>query len=91
MKKILAVILVLLSLAGVASADLYPAVGIVYDLDYENDTVVFEDFCGFLWKLEGIEDWDIGDVGAMLMDDLDTESIFDDVILEVRYAGYLPE
>jgi hypothetical protein len=91
MKKMLALTLVLVSLFSIASAEIYPAVGVVTDLDYENDLVIFEDCNQDLWIFEGIEDWDIGDIGALLMDDMETESIYDDTILLVRYAGFMPE
>ena len=91
MKKMLTLTLVLVSLFSIASAEIYPAVGVVTDLDYENDLVIFEDCNQDLWILEGIEDWDIGDIGALLMDDMETESIYDDMILLARYAGFMPE
>ena len=91
MKKMLALTLVLVSLFSIASAEIYPAVGVVTDLDYENDLVIFEDCNQDLWIFEGIEAWDIGDIGALLMDDMETESIYDDMILLARYAGFMPE
>lgn len=91
MKKMFALALVLVSLFSVASAEIYPAVGVVTDLDYEHDLVIFEDYNQNLWIFEGIEDWDIGDIGALLMDDMETESIYDDMILLARYAGFMPE
>lgn len=91
MKKMFALALVLVSLFSVASAEIYPAVGVVTDLDYEHDLVIFEDYNQNLWIFEGIEDWDIGDISALLMDDMETESIYDDMILLARYAGFMPE
>lgn len=91
MKKMIALLMVLVALFSVASAEVYPAVGVVTDLIQETDTIVFEDWNGHLWLMEGIEDWFIGDIGALLMDDMDTRTIDDDVILEARYAGFMPE
>lgn len=93
MKKLTAVILTIITLLTVASAcaDLYPAVGVVFDIDYENNLVIFEDYEQNLWAIEGIEDWEIGDIGALLMDDMDTKSIYDDEIVLVRYAGFMPQ
>jgi predicted hydrolase (HD superfamily) len=93
MKKLIALTVVMIALltAVTANAEVYPAVGVVFDLDYENDLVVFEDFNQDLWVMEGIEDWDIGDIGALLMDDMGTETIYDDVIVFAHYAGYMPE
>lgn len=93
MKKLTAVILTIVTLLTVTSAcaDLYPAVGVVFDIDYENNLVIFEDYEQNLWAIEGIDDWEIGDIGALLMNDMDTESIYDDEIVLVRYAGFMPQ
>lgn len=93
MKKLIALTLTLIALltAVNACADVYPAVGVVTDLDYENDLVIFEDCNQDLWVIEGIEDWFIGDIGALLMDDMETESIYDDEIVVAHYAGFMPE
>lgn len=93
MKKLIALTLTLIALLTVvnAYADMYPAVGVVTDLDYENDLVIFEDFNQNLWAMEGIEDWFIGDIGALMMDDMETASIYDDEIMFACYAGFMPE
>ena len=93
MKKLIALALTMIALltAVSACADVYPAVGVVTDLDYENDLVIFEDCNHDLWAMEGIEDWSIGDIGALLMDDMETTSIYDDEIVDIRYAGFMPE
>ena len=93
MKKLTAMILTIIALLTTVSAcaDMYPAVGVVFDIDYENNLVIFEDYTQNLWAIEGIEDWEIGDIGALLMDDMDTESIYDDEIVFVRYAGFMPQ
>lgn len=93
MKKLIMLTLILIALltAVSACADVYPAVGVVTDLDYENDLVIFEDCNQDLWAIEGIGDWSIGDIGALLMDDMETASIYDDEIVDIRYAGFMPE
>lgn len=91
MKKMIGLVMILVTLCSVASSEVYPAVGVVYELIQETDTVVFEDYNGNLWLMEGIEDWKVGDIGALLMDDMETASIYDDEILEARYAGYISE
>lgn len=93
MKKLIALVLMMvLTLTAVgAVAELYPAVGVVCELDHENDLIIFEDFNGNLWAMEGIEDWMIGDIGALIMDDAGTKLIYDDVIVMARYVGYVSE
>lgn len=88
--KFLVFFLVLLFVVP-AAAELYPAVGIVTDLNLEWDIVTFTDFNGHNWCICGIEDWLLNDIGAILMEDCDTPEIEDDLIVEVRYAGYIRE
>lgn len=90
MKKIIALIIAIAALFSVASAELYPAVGVVDSIDFKNDLVTFEDYNGNLWAIEGIEDWMVGDMGALLMDDMGTAIIYDDVIVMAHYAGFTP-
>ena len=68
---------------------MYPACGIVIEIDEENDLVMVEDFNGDIWIFEGIEDWFIGDICAMMMDDNGTDTIYDDIIVSVRYRGWV--
>jgi hypothetical protein len=91
MKKIFVLVLMCALICSTASAAVYPAVGVVFELDRENDLVVFEDCTGNLWAMEGIEDWMVGDIGALLMNDMETNTIYDDEIVMVRYAGQMPE
>lgn len=71
------------------ASELYPACGIVVEIDEENDLVMVEDFNGDIWIFEGIEDWFIGDICAMMMDDNGTDTIYDDIIVSVRYCGWV--
>lgn len=68
--------------------NVYPMTAAVTALDYKNDLVTFEDANGFLWNFAGCEDWNMGDVVSLLINDSGTEKIFDDMILTVRYSGY---
>ena len=92
MKKSIAIILLvaLISVFGSAAADtgLYAHTAVIVEFNYDEDVVVVEDAVGFLWEFEGIEDYFVGDVVSMLMWDNGTESIFDDVILDVVYSGF---
>lgn len=54
----------------------------------ENDVVSFVDANGFSWSFSGVDDWEIGDGVACVMDDNGTETIFDDEILSVNYFRF---
>lgn len=84
-------IILLCAIAVPACASLYPTVCVVTDLDYENDLVIIEDCTGNLWVFEGIEDWDLGDIVGLIMNDMETPTIEDDEIVMMRYCGYMPE
>lgn len=67
--------------------EFYPRVGTVCAFDTENDVVIVEDLVGILWGIEGIEDLEIGDRIAMVMDDNGTMEVYDDIICTIRYIG----
>lgn len=94
MKKIIACALLIFAFicsCGLVSvhADYYAKSTIVVDVDYEKDAVTVKDFNGNLWRFIGCEDWEEGDICALLMDDSKTESIFDDVIVKSFYNGWV--
>ena len=90
MKKILAVVvLVMLMVSGMANAEMYPQVMLIVEADREEDIIILEDFNGNQWVWEGVEDWMVGDVVAVLMDDNNTKDITDDVMMELKYCGWL--
>ena len=66
--------------------DRYALLAEVYDIDLVKDEVVFVDSTGNLWAERGVEDWEIGDIAALLMDGQHTDSIYDDEIVSARYA-----
>lgn len=66
----------------------YPEAGIVRELDFTTDSVIFETANGNLWSFNGIEDWCIDDQIAVIMyDNGTTETIHDDVIISARYCS----
>lgn len=91
MKKfVVAVVLFTLSaIFFTASAEIYPQTFVVNDINYQQDTLVLTDFNGNDWIWVGIEDFCVGDITAAIMDDNNTEVIFDDIIITLRYAGYM--
>lgn len=67
----------------------YPSAGYVVDIDIDRDTVTFEDADGYLWEIDGVEEWEPGDLAALLMHDNGTpDSVEDDVILSAVQSGF---
>jgi len=90
MKKFFVIIITLFVLLAVsASAEIYPQTFVVGDINRSTNAVAFVDYNGNIWTWEGIEDWMIGDIAAAIMDDNGTETIYDDMIITLRYAGYM--
>ena len=88
------VVVMFLAMVGVyangALAEEYPTVVQVTNIDEYNDMLYLTDFCGNLWLATGVEDYEVGDVVAAIMDNNDTEStIYDDAIVSMRYCGYM--
>lgn len=91
MKKVIMamVMMIIVSVTIGAYAEQYPTTMIVNELDYNENIVICVDFNGNEWAFEEIEDWCIGDIVSMIMDDMGTELIYDDTIIMVRYSGYM--
>lgn len=71
-----------------APAAVYPRAAVVTELDCDSDILTVEDAGGIVWKLSGCEDYDIGDVVAMLMqEDGNPDTIRDDLVVVAHYAG----
>ena len=95
MKKLLAIVILSCVLFSVVSSsaeqidvdNVLIRVGTIVEIDEENDVVVVMDTVGMLWAFEGIEDYMLDDTVALLMDKNNTETIFDDIIVRVFYAG----
>lgn len=71
----------------ILSLGIYTNSGIITTVDYDTDTVVFEDYTGNEWSFEGCEDWCEGDHISCMMYGNETPEIYDDVILTVNYDG----
>ena len=69
----------------------YPETFIVVAVDPEHDFITLQDFNGYTWNWNGCEDWVIGDIASAIMDSKGTEAIQDDIILELKYSGYIAE
>lgn len=67
----------------------YPLSGIVTKIDQQKNCVIVTDATGNKWEFNGVEDWQEGDVAAMIMDDNKTEEIYDDKIIDIHYIGWI--
>ena len=78
--------------ARAEESEFYPRAAVIIELVEDEDIVVCQDAAGVIWKFYGIEDFDIGDIVAMILWDAGTpESIFDDEIIDATYAGTLDQ
>lgn len=68
----------------------YPMAFVVSELEYQVDAVHMLDANDHEWVFIGIEDWCEGDLVAAIMDDHGTpDYVYDDDIVQVRYAGWV--
>ena len=65
--------------------DYYPMTTVVREIDIKNDVVTVENNNGHLYAFTGVEDWQVGDICSLMLDNNGTESIFDDIILKAIY------
>ena len=68
---------------------IYPMSGIVTEVNHQEDYVIVTDSIGNEWKFDGAEDWHTDDIAAMIMDDNETEEIYDDKIIDIHYIGWI--
>lgn len=68
--------------------NIYPIVVVVSEVNRAQDIVTFETNNGDLFEWEGIEDLEVNDTCALMMCDMGTPEIKDDVILSIRYSGF---
>lgn len=64
---------------------IYGNVGKVIELDRENDIVTVIDGVGYTWQFTECDDWMIGDYVSFVMYDMNTESVTDDIIIDLHY------
>lgn len=69
--------------------NLYALYTIVSDINYNDDIVCCTDFNNNIWSFYGVEDWVINDICSLTMYDNNTEIIYDDIILNTTYSGYI--
>ena len=91
MKKLIAVLVLVIMLAGSAEAEMYPRFGNIIDIEYDTDFVTVDDGLGNLWDFYSVPIamyHFYGDLVVMLMDDRDTPDwIYDDIVLSAYYCN----
>lgn len=71
------------------SSENYPVTLIVTRVNEETDTVTTSTATGFVYEFSGVEDWIVGDLCSVIMNDNGTpETIADDQIEKYQYSGY---
>ena len=67
--------------------NIYPHAAVVVEVDDVGDCVYASDYNGEVWMFYGAEDWMIGDIAAMIIDDCGTPEVAGDKIVSVRCCG----
>ena len=78
-------LIMLLASLGLFSGSIYPQAMTVVSV--EDDIVTMETSTGHLFQMYGADDWEVGDLAAVMLFDNGTERIEDDAIIAARYAG----
>lgn len=66
----------------------YATTGLITELNYETNEVIFENFNGYEYAFYGIEDWAVNDCVSVILYDNGTPEIFDDEVVDVKYSGW---
>ena len=83
-------ILALLLLASKPQHNIYANAGVVTEISGQTVTMTLQN--GHMFDFEADDgDWFIGDLVVATFDDNATETITDDIILDARYCGWIPE
>lgn len=98
MKKLTSLITLISIMAGSsgniyynAIEDIYPETAIIQEVNYNTDVVTVQTLNGNTFQFEGIEDYQAGDIVSMIMDSKKTPEVTDDIILSVKYSGYIQQ
>lgn len=67
--------------------DNYAMTATVVAIYEPDDTVIIKHHSGVYYSFKGVEDWEIGDEAACVMNGKWTDTITDDEIINVRYYG----
>ena len=69
----------------------YPDCGLIIDIDEERNLVTYQAQNGNIFCFTGIEDFFVGDLVATIMNDSGTPEVKDDIVVSVRYVGWIDE
>lgn len=81
------IVLFSLLLSMVNTNLVYSQTYIITNVDYNSDIVEIQDCNGFTYEFYGTEDYCEGDLVSCIMWTNNTNEIFDDEIISVRYSG----
>lgn len=66
----------------------YPKTTVCLAVNHQTDTVTVADCNGTEWQFAGCQDFEEGDLIALIMNDNDTpDNIWDDTVVTARYSG----
>ena len=83
-----AAILVSASETSKSGANTYPKTTICLAVNHQADTVTVSDCNGTEWTFNGCQDFEEGDLIALIMNDNGTQNyIWDDTVVTARYSG----
>jgi len=80
--------IIIIALFGIATAEVYPETARVVELDYTEDTVTVETFNGHMFVFEGCEDYALDDCVSLIMEDNETELVYDDEVVKAQYSAW---
>ena len=86
MKTMVATLMLIINL--IATGTIYPLTTVVTVVDEPTNKVYYRDATESIWIKYDTEDWQDGDIAALIMYDNGTPDCkYDDVILYARYCG----
>ena len=89
MISLVAATMVLSKSEQINANEVYPRAMEIIAFEEEHDTVVLEDAVGLSWCFYWIEDWEIGDMVIVMLDNNGTpDTITDDIIVDTYFSGY---
>lgn len=88
MKKFVVIMIALMMLMTATACapkfHTYTKQGLVIEIDRLADVVACEDGEGNVWEFFGCEGWELGDIVNLEFNDLGTDTIYDDEIVEAK-------
>lgn len=96
-KRMIAMALIGIGMMGISGcqhntqadiSNIYPQYSVVIGVDADKDIVTVECKNGTRYHINGIEDWEEGDICSLLMDTNGTDVVADDTIIKAEYDGY---